>query len=85
VHTIIVINKKSGNLKNITLSADAELIRKVREKARREHTTLNANFRRWLRQYLNRGSKTADFESFMSSMDYVHPGRRFTREEMNER
>ena len=72
-------------MKNITLSADAELIRKVREKARREHTTLNANFRRWLRQYLSRSSKTADFQSFMSSLDYVRPGRSFSRDEMNER
>jgi hypothetical protein len=72
-------------MKNITLSADAELIRKVREKARREHTTLNANFRRWLLQYLNRSSKTADFRSFMASMEYVHPGRSFSRDEMNER
>ena len=85
MHTIIVLNYKAEKLKNITLSADADLIRKVREKARREHTTLNANFRRWLRQYLSKGSKTADFQSFMSSMDYVHPGRRFSREEMNER
>jgi hypothetical protein len=72
-------------MKNITLSADAELIRKVREKSHREHTTLNANFRRWLRQYLSKNSKTADFQAFMSSMDYVSPGRRFSRDEMNER
>jgi hypothetical protein len=72
-------------MKNITLSADAELIRKVREKSRREHTTLNANFRRWMRQYLNKSSKTSDFQAFMSSMDYVSPGRRFSRDETNER
>lgn len=72
-------------MKNITLSADAEIIRKVRDKSRREHTTLNANFRRWMHQYLNKSSKTADFQAFMSSMDYVHPGRKFTRDEMNER
>jgi hypothetical protein len=37
-------------LKNITLSADEELIRKAREKAQKEHTTLNASFRQWLKQ-----------------------------------
>jgi len=32
-------------LKNITLSADEQLIRKAREKSRREHTTLNKGVR----------------------------------------
>ena len=32
-------------LKNITLSAEEEIIRKAREKAQHEHTTLNATFR----------------------------------------
>ena len=71
--------------KNITLSADEELIRKVRDKAKREKTTLNANFRVWLRQYLNRNTKTADYQAFMDSLAYVKPGRKFSRDELNER
>ncbi len=71
--------------KNITLSADEELIRKVRDKAKREHTTLNATFRFWLRQYVNRNTKTADYQAFMDSLGYAKPGRKFSREEMNER
>lgn len=39
-------------LKNITLSADAEIIAKARLKARMEHTTLNVQFRQWLEQYV---------------------------------
>jgi len=72
-------------LKNITLSADEELIRQAREKAKRQHTTLNATFRRWLRQYVSGNSRTSDFYSFMESLDYVKPGRKFSREELNER
>jgi hypothetical protein len=72
-------------LKNITLSADEELIRKGREKAGRERTTLNANFRRWLRQYVNRNEKGADYRDLMKSLNYVLPGRKFSREELNER
>jgi len=72
-------------LKNITLSADEELIRQAREKAKREHTTLNAMFRRWLRQYVNGNTRTADFSSFMDSLGYAKPGRKFSREELNER
>lgn len=71
--------------KNITLSADEELIRKVRDKAKREHTTLNSTFRRWLRQYLNRNSKTTDYQAFMESLGYAKPGRTFSRDELNER
>ncbi|MDZ7728611.1 MAG: hypothetical protein U5Q44_10705 [Dehalococcoidia bacterium] len=35
-------------MKNITLSADENLIEAARERARRENTTLNEQFRRWL-------------------------------------
>ena len=72
-------------LKNITLSADEELIRQAREKAKRQHTTLNATFRRWLKKYVNGNTRTSDFYSFMESLDYVKPGRKFSREELNER
>lgn len=72
-------------LKNITLSADEELIRKAREKASKEHTTLNANFRRWLRQYVNRNTNPTNFKAFMESLDYARPGRKFSRDELHER
>lgn len=72
-------------LKNITLSAEEELIRKGRDKARRERTTLNANFRRWLKQYVNRNEKASDYRALMSSLTYARPGRKFSREELHER
>jgi len=72
-------------LKNITLSAEEDLIRKAREKASREHSTLNANFRSWLRQYVNRNTNPNDFRVFMESLDYARPGRKFTRDELHER
>jgi hypothetical protein len=72
-------------LKNITLSAEEGLIEKARDKARRERTTLNATFRKWLNQYVSRGSKTADFDSFMDSLNYARPGKKFSRNELNER
>ena len=72
-------------LKNITLSADEELIRKAREKAQGEHTTLNSTFRRWLRQYANKNTRTTDYQAFMDSLNYARPGRKFSREELNER
>ena len=69
-------------LKNITLSADEELIRKAREKAQREHTTINASFRQWLKQYVNADIWMNDYDSLMNSLDYVKPGKKFTRDDM---
>ncbi|MCK5148709.1 hypothetical protein KAR48_18285 [bacterium] len=72
-------------LKNITLSADEVLILKARQKAQREHTTLNATFRRWLKQYISNTTKTLDYLEFMKNLNYARPGSKFTREELNER
>lgn len=72
-------------LKNITLSADEELIKKAREKAQREKTTLNENFRRWLRKYVISDTNQTRYEEMMDALNYAEPGRKFTREELNER
>ncbi len=72
-------------MKNITLSAEGDLIEKSRMRARREKTTLNAVFRQWLRRYAGRDSASSDFAELMERLSYARPGRSFTREEMNER
>jgi hypothetical protein len=72
-------------LKNVTLSADAELIRRARDKARQEKTTLNETFRLWLERYTRTGRRTEEYDSIMEKLNYVKPGRHFAREEMNER
>ncbi|MBN1408789.1 MAG: hypothetical protein JW956_13415 [Calditrichaceae bacterium] len=72
-------------LKNITLSADENLISKAREKARREKTTLNANFRQWLRQYIGKNTKASSYINLMQQLDYVNAGSKFRRDQLNER
>lgn len=72
-------------LKNITLSADDTLIKKAREKALQEHTTLNENFRKWLQRYIVTGKNKSNYEELMNTLDYVNPGRKFSRDELNER
>ncbi len=74
-------------LKNITLSADEKLIDAARERARAEHTTLNEQFRRWLEDYTQREQQV---EKAMALMERIGSyassgGRKFTRDEMNER
>ncbi len=74
-------------MKNITLSADEKLIEDARERARAEHTTLNEQFRRWLADY-TRGEQQAEraMEVVRELQGQVRTGgRKFTREEMNER
>ncbi|MBD3376288.1 hypothetical protein GF406_14720 [candidate division KSB1 bacterium] len=72
-------------LKNITLSAEEELINKARQKAQKERTTLNETFRRWLLQYVNAGMNSSEYESLMKSLNYAQPGKAFSRDELNER
>jgi hypothetical protein len=74
-------------MKNITLSADDKLIEAARERARAEQTTLNEQFRRWLADYVRQAHQA---ESAMALIEELRGqvrtgGRKFTRDEMNER
>jgi metal-responsive CopG/Arc/MetJ family transcriptional regulator len=71
--------------KNITLSAEEEWIARARAKATAEKSTLNELFRRWIRQYVERGKTENEIDMVMDSMDYVYSGKKFTRDELNER
>jgi hypothetical protein len=72
-------------LKNITFSADEDLIRRARERAAAERTTLNEEFRRWLEKYVERLETAEAFADLMKLFEYAQPGRSFSREEFNER
>ncbi len=72
-------------MKNITFNADEELIKKAREKAQREHTTLNESFRKWIKRYINSDKTNFNYDELMQKLEYANPGRKFTREELNER
>ena len=74
-------------MKNITLSADNALIEAARARASAEHTTLNAEFRRWLADYARRDQQLQEARAVLDELrgKLRTDGRRFTREEMNER
>ena len=72
-------------MKNVTLSADKELIEKARLTAQSRRETLNAAFRRWLLQYTGRAGNGRDIDALMKDLRHVKAGRHFSREEMNER
>jgi len=76
-------------LRNITLSAEESTIAAARAKAAAQSTTLNALFRQWLEDYTTQKKKykewEREFDALMERLSYAQPGRRFTREEANER
>ena len=72
-------------LKNITFSAEEDLIRRAREKAITEKTTLNVIFRRWLKQYAERERIAEEIDVVMESLNYAYSGKKNSREELNER
>ena len=72
-------------LKNITLSADKNLIERARQRAEAQKTTLNAEFRRWLAQYVESPQTRSEFTELMEHFAYIKPGKKFSRNEMNER
>lgn len=74
-------------LRNITLSADDQLIARAREKAGAAQTTLNVEFRKWLESYAAAQDDAAvsRFRDVMQQLGQVDAGRSFTRDEMNER
>lgn len=73
-------------MKNITLTADADLIEAARAQALAEGSSLNEQFRLWLGEY-TRKQRAREFRALMDELagQVDTGGRTFTRDEMNER
>lgn len=72
-------------VRNITLSADERLIQRARQKASDEKRSLNDLFRGWLAGYVSPADPEKSHDALMRRLGYARPGRRFSRDEMNER
>jgi len=72
-------------MKNVTFSAEEHLIEQARLVARMQKTTLNGAFREWLEQFTARSGGGADFDQLMKKLKRVKTGRRFSRDDFNER
>ena len=72
-------------MKNITLSADEDLIEQARQVARSQRRTLNAAFRDWLVQFTAQSGNGQEVDALMRHFRHVNAGRHFNRDEINER
>ncbi len=74
-------------LTNITFSAEKTVLERARARAVKKHTTINQEFRLWLERYVaaDNDQVLRDFDATMSKMNYAVAGKKFTRDELNER
>lgn len=73
-------------MKNITLSADDQLIERARELARSQKRTLNDAFREWLVQFTQQSGKVEEYDALMARLRRtVRSNGPYTRDQMNER
>jgi hypothetical protein len=70
---------------NITFNADKSDIELARDEARSQNTTLHELFRDWLKGIAGRKRRAEEYRALMEELRHVDAGRKFTREEMNER
>ena len=72
-------------MKNVTLSAEESQIERAREVARKRSTTLNQLFREWLENLTHEPDRVSSYDRLMTQLSEVKSGRRFSRDESNER
>ncbi|HLK20712.1 MAG TPA: hypothetical protein VKT81_17280 [Bryobacteraceae bacterium] len=72
-------------MRNITLSAEEDLIERARLRAAQEKTTLNAAFREWLNRYAGRDTGSHEYAQLMKRLSHVRSAKHISRVEMNER
>jgi hypothetical protein len=72
-------------MKNVTLSADEDLIEQARLVARSQRRTLNAAFREWLLHFTAQAGNGQEVDALMRRLRHVNSGSRFSRDEVNKR
>ena len=74
-------------MKSLTVHADERLIEAAEARAKREQTTLDEKFQIWLADYVAQDARKRRYDEVMSSLRgrVRTGGRKFTRDEMNER
>lgn len=72
-------------LKNVTFSVEEKDIAAARDAAALNNTTLNELIRVWIADYAAGTERLSNIERAFETLGHLRAGRKFTREEMNER
>lgn len=72
-------------MRNITLSADEELIEKARLMAKQRRRTLNQEFRDWLVRYTRQTASVSEFDALLEQLVHVRSAGPYSRDVMAER
>ena len=72
-------------MRNITLSANENLIKRARLIASGRGRSLSDAFREWLAQFSQSAVDAQGYDSLMQSLKYVNAGGYFNRNELNKR
>ena len=72
-------------VRKIIFRAEQSTIERAREVARSEGKALEDAFREWLDWYASRNVTREEIEALYRSLKHVDAGRKFSRDEMNER
>lgn len=70
---------------NVTFAINDHLVRKARAKASRQNSSLNRVFGDWLQHYVEQDAAARNFDAVMRELARTKAGKRFSRDEMNER
>ena len=70
---------------NVTFRIQEDMLRKAREKAGKERKSLNHLVNQWLKNYSVVQDVAFDVHRYLDRVRGAKIGRKFTREEMNER
>jgi Arc/MetJ-type ribon-helix-helix transcriptional regulator len=69
----------------LTFNADRADVALVRGLARSRKITLNELLREWLHEMAERQTRAQEIRALIDDLRYVDAGRKFSREEMNQR
>ena len=72
-------------MKEITVSVEDAVLQQARRRAAAENTTINELVHAWLERYVAQPGAADQYLELMESLRHVEAGRKYTREEMNER
>ena len=70
---------------NVTFAINENLVKRARAKASRQNRSLNRVFGEWLQHYVEQDVAARNFDAIMHELARTKAGKRFSRDEMNER